>query len=372
ADRRKNEFLAMLSHELRNPLAAIRNALEVCEPEDINKETFSWARTVLLRQSSQLARLVDDLLDVARITRGKIHLRKTRMDAATALDRAVESVEPLISERKQVLTATYERRGTLLLDADPARLEQIVVNLLTNANKYTEVGGQIWLGGRKTSDAIIISVRDTGIGIQPEKLPEMFEIFTQGERSIDRSEGGLGLGLTIVRNLTELHGGTVTAQSEGLGKGTEFTITLPAAKPTTTVIVDGTAAPTLRHDGCKTRVLVVDDNVDTAHGLARLLERRNYVVKAAFDGHSALEAAEVFTPAIMLLDLGLPGMNGFELATRFRADARFQNATLIAISGYGQEEDRARSREAGFNHHLTKPVDLPELEALLEQAVRKG
>lgn len=373
ADRRKNEFLAMLSHELRNPLAAIRNALEVCDPEDCNKETFQWARNVLLRQSSQLTRLVDDLLDVARITRGKIHLRKIQMDAASALERAVEAVRPLISERKQVFVTDFDTRGKLPVEADPARLEQIVVNLLTNANKYTEVGGRIWLEARRTSEAIVISVRDTGIGILPEKLPEMFEIFTQGERSIDRSEGGLGLGLTIVRNLAELHGGTVTAQSEGLGKGTEFTITLPAAdQKRKTELPFAASTPALQHDGCRARVLVVDDNVDTAHGLSRLLGRRNYVVEVAFDGYAAMEAAEKFAPAIMLLDLGLPGMNGYELATRFRADTRFQHAALIAISGYGQDEDRVRSRAAGFDHHLTKPVDLSELETLLEQAVRRG
>lgn len=368
ADRRKNEFLAMLSHELRNPLAAIRNALAVCNPTNFDPDTFAWASGVLARQSTQLARLVDDLLDVARITRGKIQLRKTRVDASTVLDRAVESVRSAFTERNQEFITAYDTAGPLMLEADPARLEQIIVNLLTNANKYTEPGGRVWLQARRKSAEIVISVRDSGIGIQPEKLPEMFEIFAQGERSIDRSEGGLGLGLSIVRSLTEMHGGTVTACSEGLGKGTEFIITLPAVEHFVSPI-PVTQALTADHHEHKARVLVVDDNVDTAHGMARLLRRRGYTVETAYDGPSALQSATTFEPSIMLLDLGLPGMDGFELAARLRTDNRFKEALMIAVSGYGQEEDRIRSKAVGFNYHLVKPVDLQELQELLRQPV---
>ncbi|RYD80949.1 MAG: response regulator, partial [Verrucomicrobiaceae bacterium] len=366
-DRRKNEFLAMLAHELRNPLGAITNALEVQEVATSAQDKH-WAREVMNRQTGQLARLVDDLLDVSRITSGKIRLHKTLLDAAPILDHAVGAVRPLLGERKHKLHTDYDRSGTALpLEADPSRLEQIVLNLLTNAAKYTESGGTIWLCSDCEGDEVVISVRDTGIGIAAEALPQMFELFTQGERSLSRSEGGLGLGLTIVKQLCELHGGSITARSEGAGKGSEFTVRLPAAKRAD--ITTQFQGPEGEHPGearSVHRILVVDDNVDSARGLARLLGLGGHIVETAHDGPSALAAVEQFHPAVVLLDIGLPGMNGYEVATKIRENPDFRHALIIAVSGYGQDEDRRRSREAGFDAHLLKPVDFGEIKRLLK------
>lgn len=364
-DRRKDEFLAMLAHELRNPLAAIRNAVTLSEGVNDAHE-IGWSMEVIQRQLQQLTRLIDDLFDVSRITRGKIQLRKEHLDAAPVLRRAVEAVQPLLEERQHELSVSF-RPGTLYLEADPTRLEQIVVNLLTNAAKYTEAGGQISLHAKNDGNEIVISVRDNGMGIPPEKLPQMFELFVQGDRSLARSEGGLGIGLTLVRSLAEMHGGSVQAYSEGLGKGSEFVVRLPAsrkaaaaARPSrTATTMPGTTTPASR----PARILVVDDNMDSAHTLAKLLSRQGHDVRTVYDGPAAIEAARAHRPEFVLLDIGLPGMDGYQVATRLRQEN--ERSILIALSGYGQESDRNRSREAGFHHHLVKPVEHSLLAELL-------
>ena len=375
-DQRKDEFLAMLAHELRNPLAAIRNAVALGSDQEAKAEEIEWSMEVINRQMRQLSRLIDDLLDVSRITQGKVQLRREPLDAARVLQSAVDTVQPLMEERQHELTVSF-RPGTLHLEADPTRLEQIIVNLLSNAARYTEKTGEISLRAKVEDGQVVIRVKDNGMGIPPDKLPLMFDLFTQGNRSLARSEGGLGIGLTIVRSLAELHGGTVTAHSEGTGQGSEFVLRLPAiaaakgssAAPARTG--NGRAAavnpPARPHTAAAAahRVLVVDDNADSAQGTARILTRQGHDVRIVYDGPSALEAAREHRPRYVLLDIGLPGMDGYEVAARLRQDATLKDATLIAVSGYGQDSDRRRSREAGFDQHLVKPVDPEELLGLL-------
>jgi len=363
ADRKKDEFLAMLAHELRNPLAAVRNAVTVLKMSNA-EENINFAKGVVERQVTQLTRLIDDLLDVSRITSGKIRLRREFLDAAPVLDLAIEAARPLIDERKHELILSVDR-GNLPLRADPTRIEQIILNLLTNAAKYTEAGGRIWLTARNDGEQVVITVRDSGIGIQPEKLPEMFQLFAQGERSIARSEGGLGIGLTIVKKLAEMHGGRVSAVSEGVGKGSEFTVRLPAAsKASVTESKPGVTPGEMRSDS---RILVVDDNVDTARGLALLLNLLGNDARLAHDGPSAIAIAQTFRPEFVLLDIGLPGMDGYQVASKLREEPCCKDAVIIAVSGYGQEKDRRRSHAAGFDHHLVKPVDFDSLLSLIGQ-----
>ncbi len=361
-NRRKDEFLAMLAHELRNPLAAVSNAITVLKLSG-DVDNMNFAKDVIDRQTRQLARLIDDLLDVSRITSGKIRLKRELVDAGTILKQAIESVAPLIDERKHELLAEFEE-GTLPLRADPTRIEQVVVNLMTNAAKYTESGGRIGVTAKRDGDQIVIAVEDNGIGIPPDRLPEMFELFSQGERSIARSEGGLGIGLTIVQKLTEMHGGRVSAFSSGPGLGSTFTIHLPAASRRRDAETDLPALTARRGS----RILVVDDNVDTARGMVRLLKLLGNEVQVAYDGLSALELARHMNPEFILLDIGLPGMDGYEVATKLRRDPCCKTAVIIAVSGYGHEEDRRRSREAGFDHHLVKPIDFDSLVSLMAQS----
>ena len=365
-DRRKDEFLAMLAHELRNPLSAILNAVALGSGE-ASSEDLAWSMEVIQRQLRQLTRLIDDLLDVSRITRGKVQLRKEALDASHVLQRAVEAVRGLIEERRHELTVAL-REEKLPLHADPTRLEQIFVNLLTNAARYTDHGGQISLTAGRENGHVVIRIKDNGLGIPPEKLPQMFELFAQGDRSLARSEGGLGVGLTIVRSLAELHGGTVQAHSEGAGRGSEFVVRLPVAPDGVETAAPGAPAVGQRPAaGALGRALVVDDNVDSANGTARILTRHGYEVKVVYDGPDAVEAAREFRPRFVLLDIGLPGMDGYEVARRLREETGLAGAKLVAVSGYGQESDRRRSREAGFDHHLVKPVDPDKLLAWLSE-----
>jgi PAS domain S-box-containing protein len=364
SDRRKDEFLAMLAHELRNPLASINNAVQLFGRLETEEE-LEWAKDVIQRQVKHLARLIEDLLDISRITRGKIALRKEIVDVSPVAASAVETVRPLIEERKHKLSVSLAA-GTLRLEADPLRLEQILVNLLGNAAKYTNAGGNISLTIRHEGEQMEISVRDTGIGIPPQLLPHVFDLFVQGDRSRARTEGGLGIGLTLVQKLTEMHGGSVTANSEGLGKGSEFIVRLPASvnaepKPRT---VD--KLPKAARAGA--RVLVVDDNSDTALGLSKLLKLLGHEVQTANDGHQAVDLARILKPEIILLDIGLPGIDGYAVARMLRQEDCCRDAQMIAVSGYGQDEDLRRSKESGFDHHLVKPVDYNALVAVLATA----
>jgi PAS domain S-box-containing protein len=360
ADRRKDEFLAMLAHELRNPLAAIGNAVRLMTMTDV-KETLEYSTDSIRRQTGHLSRLIEDLLDVSRMSLGKIELRREILDATPVLDSAAESVKTLVDERKHTLTVAAGR-GNLWVDADPTRLEQVVINLLNNAAKYSENGGHISLSAGHEDGEVVIRVKDAGIGIPPEKLPEMFELFAQGNSSSTRSEGGLGIGLTVVKKLVEMQGGSITAHSEGLGKGSEFVIRLPAAERPATSMPPAEGPDEAMSNA---RILVVDDNVDTARGMARLLKLTGHDVATAHSGPEAIEAARAHRPDVILLDIGLPGMDGYEVAKRLRQEPGCKDAVIIAASGYGQEADRHRTEAAGFDHHLVKPIDFDALRSLL-------
>jgi len=365
AERRKDEFLAMLAHELRNPLASISNAVQLFGKLETEDE-LEWAKEVVNRQVKHLARLIDDLLDVSRITRGKISLRRETVNLSPIVSSAVEAVRPLIEDRKHQLVVSLAAGG-LQIDADPVRLEQILINLLTNAAKYTEAGGRITLSASVDGDQVVVSVQDTGLGIPAELMPRLFDLFVQGDRSIARSEGGLGIGLTLVKSLTELHGGKVTAESDGAGKGSLFTLRFPASKNVLAIRPSGGRSNLPRMARQHSRVLVVDDNVDTASGLARLLKLLGHEVEMAHDGEKAIERARALLPEVVLLDIGLPGMDGFEVVRQLRQEPCCRTSLIIAVSGYGQEEDRRKSEEAGFDHHLVKPIDLDSLLGLMAQ-----
>jgi signal transduction histidine kinase/ActR/RegA family two-component response regulator len=364
ADRRKNEFLAMLAHELRNPLAPIRNAVQILHRKGSPEPEPRWAREVIERQVEQMTRMVEDLLDVSRITQGKLKLQKEPVELARVVARAVEMVRPLLDARRHRLTVQVPS-DPLWLEADPPRLVQVVGNLLTNAAKYTNEGGEISLTAERQESEAILKVKDSGIGIPAELLPRLFEPFMQEERSLDRENGGLGIGLALVRSLVDLHGGRVQAFSGGRGQGSEFVVCLPARNETPPASAE-TKPPSRGEKTHGRRVLVVDDNVDSAESLALLLRVTGHEVRTAHNGPAALETAQAFAPEIVLLDIGLPRMDGLEVARRMRQDLGLTNALLVAMTGYGQDEDRRRSQEAGFNAHLVKPVDLDELNEFLE------
>jgi signal transduction histidine kinase len=361
ADRRKDEFLAMLAHELRNPLAPIRNGLEILRIADGDRAAVERTRGMMARQVDHLARLVDDLLDVSRITRGKAELRMAAVDLGAVLSRAAEATRPLIDARGHRLIVTHPGRP-VWATADVARMTQVVGNLLTNAAKYSEEGARIDLSLEESNGDAVIRVRDTGLGIPREMLPRVFELFTQINRTLDRAEGGLGIGLTLVRSLVEMHGGSVSAHSDGIGKGSEFTVRIPRLKG------GGAAegvAPSVPAPAAARRVLIVDDNVDAGDSLAELLRLGGHTVEVARSGPLGIAAARCFRPEVALLDIGLPGMSGYELAARLKAEPVGAGLMLVALTGYGQEDDRKRSAEAGFDHHLTKPADLTALTAIL-------
>jgi PAS domain S-box-containing protein len=365
ADRRKDEFLAMLAHELRNPLAPILNAVRIQEMLDPADPRLPGQRAVIKRQAEQMKHLLDDLLDVSRITRGKIELRPERLDLATVVSEAVEASRPLIQEREHQLQVTLPPR-TVWLEADRIRLAQVFTNLLNNAAKYTDTGGRIALTAELENSHLLVRVRDTGIGMSPDVLAHVFDLFAQADRSLDRSQGGLGIGLTIVRRLVEMHGGTVSAHSAGPGKGSEFAVRLPAQTFEHEVDAPGrTEAP---REGTRLgarRILVVDDNADMAETLSELLEMEGHEVFQAHDGPEAVAAARAHRPEVVLLDIGLPGKDGYQVAQELRRVPELRHAVLVAITGYGQEPDRRRSQEAGFEHHLVKPIDFAALQAVL-------
>jgi PAS domain S-box-containing protein len=356
ADRHKDEFLAMLAHELRNPLAPVQNALQIMKLAPANAELVGQSRDMIDRQVSHLVRLVDDLLDVGRIVRKRIELRKEPLDLASVLRQGIETAQPAIDAQRHQLEVVWPAQP-ISLEGDPVRLAQVVSNLLLNAAKYTETAGRILLAAERDGASAVIRVRDTGIGIDPALLPRIFDLFTQSDRSLARSQGGLGIGLTLVKHLIELHGGTVLAASEGPGKGCEFTVRLPALDAQPLVAADP-LAPKLEPAGnsCH-RILVVDDNQDAVESTALVLRLSGHEVATAHDGPSALDAVRAFQPRVVLLDIGLPGMSGYDVARQLRARPECQSLVLIAVTGYGQEKDRRQTHEAGFNEHLVKPVD---------------
>ncbi len=365
ADRQKNEFLSMLAHELRNPLAPIRNAVEVLRLKAPDQPQVRWAREVIDRQTSHLVRLVDDLLDVSRITKGKIRLVQQALDLRDVLGVAVEASRPLIEKQRHRLEVDLPAEPVPLV-GDPARLAQVFTNLLNNAAKYTEEGGQLWLsarvaGGGEAPEAVV-AVRDTGVGIPPDLLGAVFDLFIQADRSLERSQGGLGVGLTLVKRLVEMHGGTVSAHSDGPGTGSTFTVRLPVRAGV--AVAAGEAGATAAEGG-PLRIVLAEDNPDGAESLAAVLSHAGHEVRVAHNGPAALDEAREFRPDVVLLDIGLPGLDGYEVARRLRAQAGERAAVLIAVSGYGREQDRQRSREAGFDHHFVKPVAARELAAVL-------
>ena len=366
--RRKDEFLAMLSHELRSPLAPITNAVQLLGLQKHDDKLQHQARTIIERQVGQLTRLIDDLLEVSRITTGRIHLQKERVGLNSVVERALETTRPLMDQYHHELTVSLSSQP-IWVYADPARLEQVVVNLLTNAGKFTADGGTVAIAVQQEGDEAVLRVRDSGVGIAPELLPRVFDLFTQAERSLDRSQGGLGIGLSLVQRLVEMHDGKVEVEST-LGKGSEFVVHLPimkapAVSPTSTKHIPPGS------DGTALRVLVVDDNLDSAQSLGMLLEATGHDVQVAYDGPTALQATRDYEPHVVLLDIGLPGLDGYEVAKRIREQLTLKNTVLVAMTGYGNVVDVRRSEEAGFNHHLVKPADFLKVKEILATVTEK-
>jgi signal transduction histidine kinase/DNA-binding response OmpR family regulator len=371
SDRRKTEFLATLAHELRNPLAPLSSGLQVMKLAASDPQTVDRTRGMMERQVNHMVHLVDDLLDIARISTGKVDLKKERIDLQTVIASAVETSMPLIEAGRHELSVHLPDEE-LMLEVDLTRVAQVVSNLLNNAAKYTPARGRIGLIAHRDGGEVVIAVSDTGIGIPPASMPTVFEMFTQVGRNMERAQGGLGIGLSLVRRLVELHGGTASAVSEGVGRGSTFIIRLPLlAVQTAPLDVAAPAAPAamaVLDDGAtdgSLRVLVVDDNIDAADTLAALLELGGHTIRVANDGYQAIEMARSFHPQVVFLDIGLPGMNGYEVARRLRETPGMERGILVALTGWGTREDRERSSEAGFDHHLTKPADMDAVESLL-------
>jgi len=365
SDRRKDEFLATLAHELRNPLAPIRNSIHVMRLAGHDRGTIDGSRAMIERQVQQMVRLVDDLLDVSRISRGQIELRTEQIELASVLTSAVETSRPLIEQSGHELTIAWPQEPIPLV-ADPSRMAQVFSNLLNNAAKYTERGGHIWLSAQRDDGGVTVRVRDSGVGISPEMLPRIFEMFTQVDHSLERAQGGLGIGLTLVKRLVEMHGGSIEAHSEGPKQGSEFVVRLPVAldlEPEQPATAGGHHAATRPHR----RILVVDDNQDSADSLAMMLNILGNEVRTAHDGLEAVDLAATFNPEVVLMDIGLPMLNGYDAARRMRVQPGGNDMVLVALTGWGQEEDRRRSHEAGFDRHIVKPVDPFALEKLLDE-----
>jgi len=367
---RKDEFLAMLAHELRNPLAPIRNALHLLGEPAVPEQERASLRAMMKRQVDHMVRLVDDLVEVSRLSRGTIELRRDVVELADVLRNAIDLSRPLIDTGRHALHLDLPDVA-LPVDADPVRLAQVFGNLLNNAAKYARSGGEIRVGARREGGEVVVSVRDRGIGIEPDVLPHVFELFTQGRREAHRAQDGLGIGLTLVRSLVEMHGGSVTAHSEGRGRGSEFVVRLPlatahagAGDPSS---VDSRAARGDDATGAShpLRVLVVDDNVDAARSLGMVLQMLQIEHEVCFDGPTALDAVRRCRPDAVLLDIGMPGMDGYEVARQLHEDPANQDISLVAVTGWSQLQDKERTQQAGFSHHFSKPVDIGALQALL-------
>lgn len=368
ADRRKDEFLAILAHELRNPLAPLRHAAEAMRRSSHDGQVVAWARGLIERQLAQMVRLIDDLLDLSRVSRGRVELKYEDVALSSLVEGALEICGAPMREAGHTISVSMPDEP-VVVRCDPTRIVQVLCNLLSNATKYTPSGGAISLLARRGDAGIEITVRDNGIGIPEEMLNRVFEMFTQVERSLERAQGGLGIGLTLVKRLVEMHGGTIHARSAGPGRGSEFVVRLPECLP-----ADLPAAPATRDDeSCRPRpqrILIADDNRDAADSLAVMLKVFGHEVQTAYDGLQAVELAEAFRPALALLDIGMPRLNGYDAARRIRQGASGGDIVLIALTGWGQPEDKQRSRAAGFDHHLVKPVDPSTLERLLASPAR--
>ena len=362
ANRRKDQFLAMLAHELRNPLGAMFNAVTLMSRSDIAQPPIKKMIEIIHRQVKHMTRLVDDLLDVSRLTQGKNTLKKEKVKLSTVVDYAVEMAHSIIENLGHRLVVSLPSE-LIFVHVDAPRLAQAISNLLNNAAKYTPQGGEIRLSGEYQNDEITIRVRDNGIGIAADDLPEVFHLFSQADRSLDRAKGGLGIGLALVKSLIELHGGRVIAKSDGLGQGSEFTLHIPNGAESDQI--DSAHDEVEQSAPSRQRILVVDDNEDSANSLATLLEFEGHKVEVAYGARSALDCAEVFQPDVVVLDIGLPQMDGYEVATVLRGKKETQGATLIALTGYGQKEDRERAKQAGFDHHFIKPLDTAKLIGIL-------
>ena len=362
ADRRKDEFLATLAHELRNPLAPIRTGLQILKMSPAGPAA-DRSREMMDRQLGHMVRLIEDLLDISRLSQGKLELRRERVELRTVVESGVEISRPLIDAGRHEL-AVFLPDEPVWLDADPTRVAQVIGNVLTNAAKYTLDGGRIELAARREKGDAVVSVADNGVGIPREMQDKVFDMFSQVNRTIDRSQGGLGIGLALVKRLTEMHGGTITVESAGAGLGSTFTIRIPVA-------ASSEGDPASRENGrmpadlVRRRILVVDDNEDGAESLAMMLELSGHETRTAHDGQQALDTARTFAPDIVFLDIGLPGMSGYEVARRFRAEPGLREAVLVALTGRGSEDDKQQSNEAGFNFHLTKPTEVAAVEGLL-------
>ncbi|MBS2011375.1 MAG: response regulator [Deltaproteobacteria bacterium] len=363
ADRRKDRFLATLAHELRNPLAPLRTGLALLERGGC--EAAPRVLPMMERQLGHMVRLIDDLLDVSRVSSGKIVLKKEKVHLRALVESAIETSRPLVESRRHTLVVSLPT-DPIVLEVDAVRIAQVLSNLLNNAAKYTPDGGRIEVDAQVADGRVVIRVTDTGVGIAPDVLPRAFDMFTQVGHTLERADGGLGIGLALARSLAEMHGGALHGASEGPGRGSTFTLELPAAE---TLVLDAAppeeqAAPI---SGAPRRVLLVDDNEDATELLAELLANAGHTTRVAFDGPSALALASTFLPEVILLDIGLPGMNGYEVAAELRRRPELQGALIVALTGWGSDADRQRSREAGFDVHLTKPVETRVIEALLRR-----
>jgi signal transduction histidine kinase len=366
ADRLKDEFLATLAHELRNPLAPLRNSLEILRMAPDDKTVVAQARQVMDRQLRQLVRLVDDLLDVSRITTGKLVLKREQVELSAVVERALETAKPLLTGRDQQLEVSLPREA-VHLQADTTRLAQVFTNLLNNASKFSGKGTRITLSAAYSAGEVVVAVADQGIGIAPDMLPEIFRMFMQVDRSLEREQAGLGVGLSLAKHLVELHGGSIAAESEGKGRGSRFVVRLPAVaapQPLPTAVPGAAAGP-----GVSTkRILLADDNEDFATSMALMLRSLGHEVRVSNDGEQALAEAQAFAPEFAFLDIGLPRLNGYDLARALRAERATRQAILVAVTGWGTEDDKRRAREAGFDHHMVKPVELEQVRAVLESA----
>jgi CheY-like chemotaxis protein/two-component sensor histidine kinase len=363
-DSRKDEFLATLAHELRNPLAPISNSLHILRMSGELSPTTERVCGIMERQVNHLVRLVDDLLEVSRITRNKIELRKESVELAAILRSAIETSMPLLDAAGHQLAISVPTEP-ILLQADPLRLAQVVANLLNNAAKYTPHGGQVWINGRQEGQLAVVSVRDNGLGIAPDMLSKVFNMFAQGEQTLDRAHGGLGIGLTLAKNLVQLHDGKIEAFSAGLGKGSEFVVRLPLAQAAPLSPVQVTPALGDKAATPPRRIMIVDDTRDSVFVLGKLLEKLGHRVSINHDAATALQNARRERPDMIISDIAMPKMDGYEFARRVRQEPDLVGVVLVALSGYGQESHRKRAKEAGFNYHLIKPISLEDLEKVI-------